>query len=199
MLAYLDQRTAALEDLGVALAAVAAAGPEVALVARNPAADINQLTALAARCVANATPPGARVLVTGRADVALATGANGVVLRTGDLSSAEIRDLAGDNFAIIASVSSEAEAARASEEGADAVIMGNIWPTTSHPGRPPAGVELVTRVAAFGIPVYAIGGVTPERAREARIAGAWGIAAITSLWDAADRYKAALEMVEAVQ
>jgi len=35
-------------------------------------------------------------------------------------------------------------------------------------------------------PVIAIGGVTPERTRDVRTAGAWGVAAIRSIWGASD-------------
>jgi thiamine-phosphate pyrophosphorylase len=46
-----------------------------------------------------------------------------------------------------------------------------------------------------GLPVIAIGGVTPERAAELRRAGAYGVAAIRALWDAADPAAAAGEML----
>ena len=68
LLAFVDDRVAALEDLGVRAAAIAAVGPAVGLVARIPAGSADTLTALAARLVALAAPPMATVLVSGRAD-----------------------------------------------------------------------------------------------------------------------------------
>ena len=105
LLAYLDDDIAAREDLGVGLAAIAAAGPDVALVARLPNGSVEQLAALAARCVANAKPPGAQVYVTGRIDVVLDTGADGMIARRDD---PEIRDLRAVSTApvILASVHS---------------------------------------------------------------------------------------------
>ena len=50
-------------------------------------------------------------------------------------------------------------------------------------------------MAALGVPTYAIGGVTAERAASARAAGAWGVAAITALWDAVDPYAATCAML----
>ncbi len=85
LLAFTDDRVAALDDLGIRAAAIAAAGPAVALVARLPSGTTNQLATLAQRLVANAAAPMAMVLVTGRADVALAVGAQGVILRKDDL------------------------------------------------------------------------------------------------------------------
>jgi thiamine-phosphate pyrophosphorylase len=66
-----------------------------------------------------------------------------------------------------------------------------VYRTASHPGRAPLGVAAVAAVARLGLPVIAIGGVTPERIAELRAAGAYGVAAIRALWDAADAAGAA--------
>src|SRR5690606_13899558 len=109
LLAYLDDTIAARSDVGVGLAAIAAAGSEVALVARLPNGSVEELTALAARCIANARPPGAQVYVTGRIDVVLEVGADGIIARRDD---PEIRDLRAVSTepVILASVHSLAEA-----------------------------------------------------------------------------------------
>ena len=54
-----------------------------------------------------------------------------------------------------------------------------------------AAVEQFTRL---DLPVIAIGGVTPQRVREVRAAGVYGVAAIRALWDARDPAAAAQEM-----
>lgn len=200
LLAYLDDRLAARQDLGVGLAAIAAAGPAVALVARLPGGTTDALATLAARCVANAAPPEAQVLVAGRLDVALATGADGVVARRHDLPTAELRALAAQQggCTILASVHSRDEAAAAVAAGADGLVVGTIWESSSHPGRPGAGLGLLRECAALGAPVWAIGGVTAARAREARDAGAWGVAAIGALWDVRDHFAATIAMLDGV-
>ena len=196
MLAMADARIAAREDLGIRAGAIAAAGPLVALVARLPGGSADALTALAARFVALAAPPMATVLVTGRADIARATGAHGVIARDGNLPLAELRRLApGPGYLHLRSVHDLAGAETAVAEGADALLVGTIWASASHPGRPGAGLGLIEATARLGCPVFAIGGVTSARAREARDAGAWGVAAIGALWDAGDSYEAVLEMV----
>lgn len=196
LLAFCDDRVAALDDLGVRAAAIAAVGPAVALVARLPGGTAAAHERLAARFVANAAPPMASVLVTGRADIALTVGAHGVVLRHGDLSAHEVRQLSGArDYFLICSVHDLPSAEVAIAEGADALIVGTIWESETHPGRAGAGLGMIEATARLGKPVYAIGGVTPERAREAREAGAWGVAAIRAVWDAGDGHQAALELV----
>ena len=195
LLCYLDQRIAARDDLGVLLAAAAAAGPEVGIVARLPGGTADQLTRLAARAVANARPPAASVFVTGRFDVALAVGAQGVILRTTDLPAGEVPA----PLLRIASVHSVDAARRAIDEGADALVVGTIWASTSHPDRPGAGIGLIRATAALGRPVYAIGGITAARASEAAAAGAYGVAVIRAVWDSRRPYQAAGELLDAVR
>jgi thiamine-phosphate pyrophosphorylase len=57
-------------------------------------------------------------------------------------------------------------------------------------------LELLREVINLGVPVIAIGGITPERAWEAQSAGAYGVAAITALWDASDPAAATLSLLE---
>jgi thiamine monophosphate synthase len=222
LLAFTDDRVAALDDLGVRAAAIAAAGPAVALVARLPGGTTDQLAALAQRFVANAAAPMAMVLVTGRADVALAVGAQGVILRQDDLSVETVRSLPerseGSAYSRVAdalpgtstqilrfaqddlvyrSVHSFAEAEEAVTHGADALIVGSIWPSATHPGRTAAGTGLLAQIVSLGVPTYAIGGVTPARAAEALAAGAWGVAAISAVWSAEHPYRTSMEILAA--
>jgi thiamine-phosphate diphosphorylase len=87
------------------------------------------------------------------------------------------------------------EAREAVAEGADFLIIGNVYETQSHPGQRPGGLALVSDAASLGRPVIAIGGISPDRAREVRDAGAYGVAAIRALWYAADPAAAALAML----
>ena len=58
---------------------------------------------------------------------------------------------------------------------------------------------MISQCAALGKPVYAIGGVTAERAREAVAAGAYGVAAIQSLWSASRPYAATVAILDAIR
>lgn len=193
--AITDAATLALADFGVRAAAIAAAGSAVALYARDRTANAASLAAAAARLVALAAPAESSVIVSARADVAAAVGAHGVQLAAADLAPIDARRVLPRGW-IGRSVHSSAEAESAVAEGADYLIAGSVYATATHPGRPAAGLELVRRAAALGIPVIAIGGVTVERAAELREAGAWGVAAITALWGAADPAAAALALLE---
>jgi len=97
---------------------------------------------------------------------------------------------------VVKSIHSLAEAESAAKGGADALVVGAIWPTSTHPDRAAAGTALLRDVVTLGLPTFAIGGVTPARAVEARDAGAWGVAAISALWDANDPYHAAMSILE---
>jgi thiamine-phosphate pyrophosphorylase len=196
LLAFADDRIATLDTLGVRAAAIAASGPGVALVARYPGGSTDQLAALAARFVALAAPPGAAVLVTGRADVARATGAHGVILRAHDLAPGDVRPILAGRAAVVRSVHTFEEARAAIAAGADALVIGAIWATPTHDDRTPLGTGELARVVSLGVPTYAIGGVTIARAADAAAAGAYGVAAIRALWDAADPYRDAMEMLK---
>jgi len=191
--AVTDATVLALKDFPARAAAIAAAGPAVALHARNRAASGAELTALAERLAALARPPEAAVFVNARPDIAVATGAQGMQLGRDDLAPRDVRRaFPAWRGWIGASVHSTAEAGAARAEGADYLIAGPVYPTPSHPGQPAMGLELLREVAREGLPVVAIGGVTPERSAEVREAGAWGAAAISALWRAPDPAAAAM-------
>ncbi len=194
--AFTDAVVLAAGDFGVRAAAIAAGGPAVALHARHPGATGADLAASARRLISLARPPEAAVFISGRADIAAALGAQGVQLRAGDLAPADARRVLPRGW-IGRSVHTVEEAGAALEEGTDFLVVGSIYATASHPNREPAGPELVTRAARLGLPVIAIGGVTPERVVELKDAGAYGVAAIRSLWDAPDPAGATVAMLSA--
>ena len=181
-------------DFGIRAAAIAAGGPAVALHARDRSGTAARLAAGALRLVALARPPEAAVFVSGRPDIAAAAGAHGVQLAAGDLTPGDARAVLRHGW-IGRSVHSVEEARVAMEEGADFLVVGTVYPTPSHPELNPAGPALVRESAGLGLPVIAIGGVTPERALELRNAGAYGVAAIRSLWHAPDPAAATLAML----
>jgi thiamine-phosphate pyrophosphorylase len=75
---------------------------------------------------------------------------------------------------------------RAADAGADYIVLGPVFPTSSKErfGKPLGVDALRTACAATGVPVFAIGGVTPERAAECTAAGAHGVAAIGAVMGA---------------
>lgn len=77
------------------------------------------------------------------------------------------------------------------------MVLGSIYPTTSHPGREPLGLDPLREAAAAG-PVIAIGGITPERVGPIMRAGAAGVAVRSGVWEAPSVSRAAARYVRAV-
>jgi len=67
--------------------------------------------------------------------------------------------------------------------GADALVIGNLRATPTHPDRPGIGWQYFRQLAdARGQPCYAIGGLAPSDLTVARWAGATGVAGIRGFW-----------------
>jgi thiamine-phosphate pyrophosphorylase len=145
---------------------------------RERSLDGRDAVALVRDCLALARGTACRVIVNDRLDVALAAGASGVHLREDSVSIDAARRLATAGFVVGRSVHDAAAAAGA--RNADYLIVGNVFETESKPGREPLGLaglrDVVT--AASGCPVWAIGGITPDRVPEVIACGIEGVAAI---------------------
>lgn len=137
------------------------------------------------------------LFVNDRLDVALAVPTAGVHLGQASLPVSAARALS-PLWWIGKSVHDLAEAEAARTEGADYLVVGPVYETASHPppGRPALGVDRLRQIAALDpdLPVIAIGGITAERVRAVRAAGAYGVAAIRALWDDAEPAEAARKM-----
>ncbi len=74
------------------------------------------------------------------------------------------------------SVHSAEEAHAAWKKGADYLIAGHIFATDCKKGVPPRGTEFLTKIVSdVEIPVYAIGGITPDNENEIYRCGAAGV------------------------
>jgi thiamine-phosphate pyrophosphorylase len=149
---------------------------------------VRDLLALAGPIRESTRRHGARLLVNDRADVALATGADGVQRTHASLPVSALRAISPPGLLIGASVHSVAEARGAAAEGADFLVFGPVHDTPSKRAYgPPQGLAALSRVtAAVDTPVLAVGGVTPERVGAILDAGAAGVAVISAIL-AADR------------
>lgn len=86
-----------------------------------------------------------------------------------------------------------AEAATALSAGATYIFFSPIFPTSSKPGHPGAGLQALTDVVAHvaPAPVYALGGITPARVATCLEAGAYGVAVLSGILQADDTAAAA--------
>src|SRR5690606_6490272 len=119
----------------------------------------------------------------------------------------ETRALLGPSSTVGASVHDAGGAERAAADGANFAFVGNVFATSSHPGRDGMGRAGLARICRRvpGLPVIAIGGVRPEHVPGLIAAGAFGVAVLGGIWSrpdagsAAREYLEALEIVEEVQ
>ena len=170
------------------LAAAADAGATMIQI-RERQLDDRRLLAFAAEVIETVRPRGPLVLINERTDVALASGADGVHLKSDGPSASDARRIAPDGFVIGRSVHSLDEAtATANAGGCDYLLFGTVFPSRSKPdGHPIAGLQALQQVCEGAqLPVLAIGGLTEARAADVVRVGASGIAAISLFADAND-------------
>ena len=87
----------------------------------------------------------------------------------------------------------DVEGAKAAEAaGADFITFGPVYATASKAGMgEPTGLGGLERVTtAVSLPVFALGGVSPDRCHACLESGAHGVAAISAVWNAEDPVKA---------
>lgn len=126
---------------------------------------------LARALIELARPSGARVVVHDRVDIALAVDADGVHLAERSIDASDARRLLGDRF-IGRSCHDDVDV-----RGCDAITLSPIFASPDKGA--PLGVERFAQLARRAtVPVYALGGVTFDNARDAIAAGASGVAMI---------------------
>jgi len=135
--------------------------------------------------------PSTRLLINSRTDVALAVGAQGVHLRSDDVSARDTHEiwtkskvcgagaLARESPPPIIGLSchSEEDVLRANENAADFAVFGPVFEKSNAP-QIPIALESLRRASQHQIPVFALGGVTLDNARQCLEVGAAGIAGI---------------------
>ena len=125
----------------------------------------------------------ARLFVNSRVKVALELGAFGVHFPASTPSIKRIKAESGKSLLIGCSIHSLGEAQVREKDGADFVTYSPIFPTASKPGYAPTvglkNLEVLT--SAIGIPVFALGGISPDLVPECIKAGACGVAVMSGV------------------
>ncbi len=134
----------------------------------------------------------AKLFINDRVDVALAVEADGVHLGEKSIPVEAVRSLSR-RLLVGRSTHSLEGAKEAEKNGADFITFGPVFETPSKIGYgAPQGLgklEEITR--AVDIPVFAIGGITPDRAKKVVEAGAYGVALISGILASDDPKRAA--------
>jgi thiamine-phosphate pyrophosphorylase len=119
------------------------------------------------------------LLINSRIDVAIAAGADGVHLRSDDVSAADARAVfsrAGiDRVVVAVSCHRLDEVRKAAHHGADFAVFGPVFAKGESEV---AGLDKLYEASQSGIPVLALGGVTIRNAASCLAAGAAGVAGI---------------------
>jgi len=114
-------------------------------------------------------------------------------------SVAEARAELGPRARIGFSAHEHGEVVAEATEAADYFFYSPIFPTSSKPGHPGVGTDALRTVCdATNRPVYALGGVTPERVSACLASGAHGVAVLSGILDAVSVTDAVREYLQAV-
>lgn len=140
-----------------------------------------RLFELSEESAAAAKATGVKLLINGRADIALAAGADGVHLPADGIPAGELRRNVPIGFIIGVSVHTLEEAAAAKEAGADLVMFGPVF---SSPGKGQGvGLDSLARTCKrlSPLPVVAVGGIDEDRIASVLDHGGSGFASIRYL------------------
>lgn len=138
------------------------------------------LARFAAQVVQRAQPYGAKVVVNGDIELALAVGADGVHLSSAALLALSTRP---EGLLCGASCHNREELDRAAEFNLDYALLAPVQPTLTHPGAPALGWDgFECMIAEHPLPVYALGGLAQSDLRAAWQHGAHGIAMQRGAW-----------------
>ncbi|HEV7491735.1 MAG TPA: thiamine phosphate synthase [Rhodanobacteraceae bacterium] len=144
--------------------------------------------AIAALCARHGVP----LIVNDDVELAAAISADGVHLGEDDKDILSARSRLGASRIIGASCYDSLERARGlAAAGADYLAFGAFHTSPTKPQARNATPALLREAKAFGLPLVAIGGITPENGAELIKAGANYLGAISSVFAAADVVTAA--------
>ena len=140
--------------------------------------------------------PGVRLSVNRRLEIARALGAG---FHTG-LGGASVQQ-AKQQCVVEAPVGYSAhnleEAQDAERAGADYVFFSPIYPTSSKPHHMGVGLQALREICkSISIPVYALGGITPEKIKACLGAGARGVAVLSGILDNPNTLNATTEYLQ---
>jgi len=144
---------------------------------------------------------GALLFINDRIDVAVAVGADGIHLPSRSVPVDVVRRLVGPRTWIGVSTHSLDDVRVAVDGGANFVTFGPVFPTPSKlPYGQPVGLEKLAEAARYSsLPVFAVGGITPDRIASVLATGAFGVAMISEIMSKRDTLSAARACLDALE
>lgn len=194
-----DAEAAGTRDLLAIIREAADAGATL-IQLRGKTLDTRDFLDLAMRTSGFLKPRGIPLIINDRADVVLASGADGLHLGQKDLPLAYARKILGKERLIGISVNTIEEARAAESGGADYIGVGPIHFTSSKDKLPTIlGLEGLRFVREkVRIPILAIGGIDADNAKAVMASGADGIAVISAIMGADNISKATGKLLSAL-
>ena len=153
---------------------------------REKKLETKELLTLSLKARAIELPEGSLLLMNERADIALAAGLDGVHLPEKACSAETLRTFA-PGLIYGCSVHSKSAMLIAEESGSDYLLFGPVFDTPSKRkyGAPQGLEKLGELCRATSLPVFALGGITPQNAAHCMAEGAYGIAGLSIFQDTA--------------
>ena len=146
---------------------------------------------------------GCVITVNDRCDIAASTGVQGVHLGSDDISVEAARIILGRGGIVGASAGNPRELRAALAERPDYISFGPAYSTSTKrdAGRAlgVAGFLRLSRLVPQGLPILAVGGITPDNVGVLMDAGADAVAVASWWWKRGSPERAAREMIEAVR
>lgn len=141
----------------------------------------------------------ALLFVNDRVDVALACDADGVQLGEKAMPLHTARQLTRDKMLLGRSVHDLEGVIAASGQGADLLIVGSIFPTSSHPNEASIGTDTLRKIGQnVSIPVLGIGGIAENNIGKVVRAGAHGAAVVRAIMSSSNPESATNKLSKAL-
>jgi thiamine-phosphate pyrophosphorylase len=143
---------------------------------------------------------GVSLIISGSIDLFLAVGADGIHLPEDRFSISVVRSLLGPKPIIGASTHSLSGIKEVFRDGADYVTLSPVYATSSKTSYgPPLGLHALSVACQEApLPIFALGGITPDRIESVISCGAAGAAMISSILAAPNPQSAARAFVERI-
>ncbi len=127
------------------------------------------------------------LIINDNVKVALKSGADGVHVGQEDMSAADIRKTAPQDFIIGVTAKTKEQAKQAEREGADYLGVGAVFPSSTKETAIRITTETLKEIcSSVGIPAVAIGGITVENVSALTGGGMSGVALVSAVFAASD-------------
>lgn len=165
------------------ITALSAAGVK-AIQLREKKLPAGELLLIAKTAISKIGNSDTKLIVNERLDIAILSGAAGIHSASNGIENRYIREFA-PGLISGKSVHSVKEAVKAEKDGYDYILFGPIFRTPAKVkyGKPQGLKKLTEVCSSVKIPVFAVGGINPQRIKKCINAGAYGVAAIREFAD----------------